>query len=218
MSDAHFPSNPLTDAAGRCYTDSVAIKRTPTKKSPARPKIASPFGARVRQRRRELGLSLQQLAGRTGLTASFLSLVERDQNSPSLQSLHRLAEALEVPIFFFSQTNSENPVVRRDQRVKVTFPASKVTCELLVPNLRNRLEVFIGHAHPSAGNIARTPKADSEECLYLMKGRLRVQLVDQTYELGEGDSIYFHGVNVREITALGKRDAVYISIITPPIL
>lgn len=182
------------------------------------PRTSGVIGARVRQRRKELNLSLQELAGRTSLTASFLSLVERDQNSPSLDSLRRLAEALEVPLFYFSKINSENPVVRREERVKITFPPGNVTCELLVPNLRNRLEVFIGHAHPSAGNIARTPKSDSEECLYLMQGQLRVQLMDSEYVLNHGDSIYFHGANLREINALGKRDAVYISIITPPVL
>ncbi len=200
------------------YTPRVTKKRTPQKKSASPAPVSSPFGQRVRQRRKELGLSLKELAERTGLTASFLSLVERNQNNPSLQSLHRLAEALEVPLFFFSQRNDDNPVVRRDNRVQITFPPGNVTCELLVPNLRNRLEVILGRAHPSAGNIARTPSSDSEECLYLMQGRMRVQLADQVYELEAGDSIYFHGVTVREIRALGKREAVYISMITPPIL
>ncbi|HRE28650.1 MAG TPA: XRE family transcriptional regulator [Anaerolineales bacterium] len=187
---------------------------TPPPTTPTTP----PFGQRVRQRRKELGLSLKDLAGRTGLTASFLSLVERNQNNPSLQSLHRLAEALEVPLFYFSQRNGDNPVVRHDNRVQITFPPGNLTCELLVPNLRNRLEVFLGRVQPSAGNIARTPTSDSEECLFVMEGRMQVQLADQVYELDKGDSIYFHGINVREIRAIGKREAVYISIITPPIL
>ena len=41
-------------------------------------------GARIRERRQELHLSLQELAARTGLTASFLSLIERDISDPSL--------------------------------------------------------------------------------------------------------------------------------------
>ena len=93
-----------------------------------------------------------------------------------------------------------------------------MTCELLVPNLRNRLEVFLGRAHPSAGNLARTPASESEECLYLIQGRMRVQLAENTYELNAGDSIYFRGFEVREIRAVGRRVAEYLSIITPPIL
>jgi transcriptional regulator with XRE-family HTH domain len=69
-------------------------------------------------RRHELGISLGVLAERTGLTASFLSLVERDLSKPSLDSLRSIAEALAVPTFYFSQESSigraaaQNPVVR----------------------------------------------------------------------------------------------------------
>jgi transcriptional regulator with XRE-family HTH domain len=192
-------------------------KRSGRRKAAKR--TASVAGGRLRQRRKELGLSLEQLAQKTGLTASFLSLIERDQNDPSLDSLRRIAEALEVPIFYFTQqANGQNPVVRRDERVKITFPPGHVTCELLVPNLRGRLEVFIGRAHPSAGNFARTPKHDSDECLYLMAGSLQVVLADGEHTLRSGDSIYFHGSTLRELKALGRREAVYISMITPPVL
>jgi transcriptional regulator with XRE-family HTH domain len=176
-------------------------------------------GERIRERRRELGLSLQALAERAGLTASFLSLVEREQNSPSLESLRRIAEALDVPIFYFTeQFDNPNPVVRRDERIKITFPPGDVTCELLVPLLRNRLEVFISRAYATAGNIARTPKRDSEECIYVIAGKLRVVLSDEEYVLEKDDSIYFHGGSLRQICALGEEEAVFLCAITPPVL
>jgi transcriptional regulator with XRE-family HTH domain len=178
----------------------------------------SPVGARIRARRKELGLSLDELAGRTDLTASFLSLIERNRNNPSLDSLYRIAEALGVPPFYFSQqAATRNPVVRHGERIKITFPPGDVTSELLVPNLRNRLEVFISRVQPAAGNVARTPKTDSEECLYLMEGRLCVVLDEQVHELEAGDSIYIHGFALREIRALGETEAVFLSAITPPI-
>jgi transcriptional regulator with XRE-family HTH domain len=177
-----------------------------------------PVGERIRARRKELALSLDELAERTNLTASFLSLLERNINNPSLDSLYRIAEALDVPPFYFSQgVQSQNPVVRHDERIKITFPPGDVTSELLVPNLRNRLEVFISRVQPAAGNVARTPKTDSEECLYLMEGRLRVVLGEQTYDLDAGDSIYIRGFALREIRALGDTEAVFLSAITPPI-
>jgi transcriptional regulator with XRE-family HTH domain len=199
----------------------------PTKKSSARASVrkngegaalSAPIGERIRTRRKELGMSLDELAAQTDLTASFLSLIERNLNNPSLDSLYRIAEALDVPPFYFSQQmQTHNPLVRRDQRVKITFPPGDVTSELLVPNLRNRLEVFISRVQPSAGNVARAPKTDSEECLYLMEGRLRVVLEDQVYELEAGDSIYIRGFALREISAIGEVEAVFLSAITPPI-
>ncbi len=196
-------------------------KATPARKT--RPATRSPgpsgvVGARIRERRRECQLSLQALAARTGLTPSFISLIERDINSPSLESLRRLAEALEVPLFYFTETNGENPVVRRDQRIQITFPPGHLTTELLVPDLRHRMEMFLAHAHPSAGNIARAPAHDSEECLYVVEGCLRVRLHDTDYVLNAGDSIYFHGRSLQEICAQGRRQATFISVITPPVL
>lgn len=182
----------------------------------------SSFGRRIRARRRELGLSLEDLAQRTGLTASFLSLVERDISNPSLESLRHIAEALGVPPFYFSHEPDsaspplQNPVVRAGQRIQITFPPGDVTSELLVPNLRNRLEVFITHVKPSAGNIARPPSLETEECLLVLRGKVRVVLHDQEYVLSEGDSIYIHGRALREISAVDD-EAVFLSAITPPI-
>jgi transcriptional regulator with XRE-family HTH domain len=180
------------------------------------------FGDQIRARRKELGLSLEELAQRTGLTASFLSLVERDMSNPSLESLRHIAEALGVPPFYFSQPNDvagamQNPVVRAAERIKITFPPGDVTSELLVPNLRNKLEVFISHVKPSAGNIARPPQMDTEECLLVLQGAICVVLNEQVYELHEGDSIYIQGFALREISAIGEEEAVFLSAITPPI-
>ena len=196
--------------------------RTPRKHTRAAGELLNPLGERVRERRKELGFSLEELAARTGLTASFLSLIERNINNPSLDSLYRIAEALEVPQFYFSVDSQataavQNPVVRHNERIQVTFPPGDVTSELLVPNLRNRLEVFISRVKPAAGNVARTPKMASEECLYVMEGRLRVVLNDQEYLLEAGDSIYIQGFALREICAVGEGEAVFLSAITPPV-
>jgi transcriptional regulator with XRE-family HTH domain len=175
-------------------------------------------GARIRLRRKERGMSLRDLAAKTDLTASFLSLVERGHNTPSLDSLHRIAAALDVPLFYFSQTNGQNPVVRRDERIKITFPPGGLTCELLVPNLRSHLEVFISRVDASAGNIARPTKHASDECIYLIEGQLKVCLQGAEYLLEAGDSIYFNGITLQEICAVGEEQAVFLAAITPPVL
>lgn len=175
------------------------------------------IGSRMRARRRELNLSLQELASLTSLTASFLSLVERDHNQPSLDSLRRIADALQVPPFYFTHTNGVDPVVRQGKRVRLTFPANGVTAELLMPNLRGRLEVFIARARPSAGNIARPPSHETEECILVLAGQLRVKLTSGEYLLEEGDSITFQGPTLQEIAASGRREAVFLSASTPPV-
>ena len=59
------------------------------------------LGKRIHRRRKELGLSLRELGEASGVTASFLSLIERDKASPSISTLRQIAEALDTPIFQF---------------------------------------------------------------------------------------------------------------------
>ncbi|HWC59858.1 MAG TPA: response regulator [Verrucomicrobiae bacterium] len=56
------------------------------------------FGAAVRLRRDHLGISQEELAGRAGLHRTYISDVERGARNVSLESIHRLAAALEMPL------------------------------------------------------------------------------------------------------------------------
>jgi transcriptional regulator with XRE-family HTH domain len=191
-------------------------------KAPAKPAApgasANVIGARIRERRKELGMGLRELAAQTDLTASFLSLVERNRTSPSLDSLIKIAGALDVPFFYFTRTNGQNPVVRRKERTLIKFPQEDLTSELLVPNLRGRLEVFISRGKPGTGNIARVPPHDAEECVYVLEGSVRVRLHESDHTLQAGDSIYFHLSALREFHVLGRKQAVWLTAITPPVL
>jgi len=56
------------------------------------------IGRRVRERRERLGLSQEQLSERAGLHWTYISGVERGRRNPSLNTLARLAKALEVSL------------------------------------------------------------------------------------------------------------------------
>ena len=58
-------------------------------------------GPQIRRLRQERGLTLAQVAERTGLNVGYLSQVENDKASPSLESLSALATAIDVPITWF---------------------------------------------------------------------------------------------------------------------
>ena len=51
------------------------------------------IGKRIKAKRKEANLSLQELAEQVGLTASFLSKVEREESSPSIESLQKISQA-----------------------------------------------------------------------------------------------------------------------------
>ena len=58
-----------------------------------------PLGSKLRRQRRRLGLTLDELAGRTGISKPYLSLIEtgRVSNPPSDEKLRRLEQSLGFP-------------------------------------------------------------------------------------------------------------------------
>lgn len=60
--------------------------------------IQKKFGKRLRYLRRSRDLSQEQLAESIGLSAAFISLLERGTSSPSLETIVKLAEALDVEV------------------------------------------------------------------------------------------------------------------------
>ena len=61
-------------------------------------------GSRLRERRTEAGLTLKQLANRTGLSVSLISQIELGKSAASMSTLHKLATALQVKMTFFFET------------------------------------------------------------------------------------------------------------------
>lgn len=198
-------------------------------------------GKQLKKLRKERGLSLREVARRTDLTASFLSQVEHGTSNVSIDSLRRIAEALDVPMMHFleeppvdiedindhieplpcedeDRTKVYSPVVRAGCRPRLILPPSGLEYQLLVPNLSTKLEAVIGRASPGTGNIARKLRSDTEEFIYILTGEVLIGLDDEEYILRPGDSITFHGNQLTKIVCASvDRDASWISVITPPI-
>ena len=83
-------------------------------------KTDSVVGQQIRKLRKQRGLSLRALAELCGMSANAISLIERNENSPNVSSLHQLAIALNVPItdFFYQEEEPTTLFVRKDQGVR----------------------------------------------------------------------------------------------------
>ncbi len=175
------------------------------------------LGERIRAKRKERGKSLSELSLLTGLTASFLSQVERDVTEPSITSLRKIAKALDVPIFYFLlDTEEYSPVVRRKNRKILRFPQSHLTFELLTPDLSRQMEMMIATLEPGTSTCDEPLTHPGEECTLVLQGEMEIQIGEETYHLKEGDSIYYYCAIPHRIISVGKKDLVFVSAITPP--
>ncbi len=178
-----------------------------------------PLGDRIRARRKELGLSQGALAERAGLTASFISQVERDVTSPSIDSLYKISTALEVPVFhFLLEPGAASPVVRRQERMRITWPASgtELAFQLLTPSTSQRLEAFMTEWEPGEQRPLAGFGETTEEFVYVLQGQLEIRLGDDAYLLGPGDTACFEGAMLRDMKPRGDQTVRFISVITPP--
>ena len=67
-------------------------------------KLGTSVARRLRRIRLEGGLSQEELAGRAGLNRNYVGMVEREENSPTIETLEKLAAALQVhPKLFFEE-------------------------------------------------------------------------------------------------------------------
>jgi transcriptional regulator with XRE-family HTH domain len=165
----------------------------------------------------EKNLSLREVADKAGLTASFLSQVERDLAEPSITSLRRIAEALGVPIFYFLLNSAEeSPVVRKGSRKVLRLPESHLVYELLCPDLNRKIEMVVGRLAPGASTCDEPLTHAGEECLVVIQGTMDVDLGSTVHRLEEGDSIYYFCSVPHKLTNAGSADLVFIMAITPP--
>jgi transcriptional regulator with XRE-family HTH domain len=177
------------------------------------------LGAYIKARRLELELSLRDLAATTGLSATFLSNLERGVANPTLDSLRKVSNALTIPLLFMANVPQEtSPVVRYNERRHLNLLNGQIRYEILTPKLTKKMVLFEACIMAEDGNIVVGPLAEpTEECLVMLSGRINIRLNDQNYELEAGDSIYFDGGSLESIIALGDTEARYISAITPPV-
>lgn len=153
-------------------------------------------GHQIRNIRKQRGLSIRALAELCGLTANAISLIERNQNSPNVSSLHQLAMALNVPItdFFYQEDRLTTLLVKRDQGVR--YRNNGVELESLGIGLPNQqLEPFRLTIEPGSGSADEPISHPGHEFVYCLEGEIDYYVNDQSYHLDVGDSLLLEASN-----------------------
>lgn len=177
------------------------------------------IGSKVRERRGEIGLSLQELATLTGLTPGFLSQLERDQTEPSITSLRKIAEALKVPIFsFLMDEERRSPLVRRQERRVLNLPGTGVTYELLSPPdfVNRKMEIVVTRMDPGVSGGDHAVTHPGEECIIVLRGQAAIKVAEEEYILDPGDSVYYYASLPHRISNCGDEELEFLAAITPP--
>ncbi len=176
------------------------------------------IGIQVKQRRKELELSLRELGKLAGVTASFLSQIENDQVSPSLLSLQKIATALQVPMFSLLQDTPYGSVVKADQRRKFRFEEDKITYDLLTPDFSRDMMAYLITIEQDTSRIAQPLAKPTQQWMHVIKGKMKIIIGDDEYLLEEGDTVSYDGDLLQEFGSVGEQELQILCCISPPVL
>lgn len=150
---------------------------------------------RIKELRQRKGWTLEETAQRSGLTKSFLSKIERGKSTPSIATALKLAQAFQTEVgrlFGALEPEEEFVLVKRSERKPFgEVNESGAQYESLSPGLlRGGMEAFI--VRPPNDSASRRPvEHKGQELLFVLKGRICVELPSTSLEMEKGDCLQF---------------------------
>ncbi|MFH1905104.1 MAG: cupin domain-containing protein [bacterium] len=168
------------------------------------------LGSRIKKARRKKQLTLRDLAKKAGLSNAFLSQLERDIVSPSVNSLRKIGAALgtKVGSFFEDEEKKDFLLIRKDGRKRFSWEDSKGHCQVLASGMLNiQMEPLLITLAPGGETGERVNLHEGEEFGIVLKGEVQLLLDDKEYTMREGDSVYYRSSNSHKIVNIGKTKA-----------
>jgi transcriptional regulator with XRE-family HTH domain len=156
------------------------------------------IGPRIKALRLRKKLGLVQLAGHTGLSPAMLSKIERGQMFPTLPTLLRIAMVFGVGLDHFFNADKKEPliaIVRKEQRLKLPSPPGEKHPAYLFESLdypasNRRMEAFYAE-FPVNSPPSEPHQHGSAEFIYVLGGRLVIDVDGKEVALDAGDAMYF---------------------------
>jgi transcriptional regulator with XRE-family HTH domain len=153
----------------------------------------SDIGKQLRRLRAEKGLTLAETAEASGLSASFISALERGNTGVSLSALFRLAEALGTTIPMLRGEDfapGERHLTRANERPQFSAEGGRLVIEDIVSRPAG-MEAQISYIAPGT-NSGSAWSHHGQEFVHVLSGELVITLFpDERFVLGRGDTLYF---------------------------
>lgn len=189
------------------------------------------IGERLKELRAAKGLSLREVARRSGLSATMISQVERDVTHPSLSTLRKLSAVFGesmASVFAEGPAPEDREVTvpaggdgssvwisRPGERLTISEPGSDFSYERLARG-NGHLEVLTARIEPGSASSAQAWSHPSVECVYVIAGSITARIGERDYILNAGEALTFDAREPHLYRNDGTQTAEVILSITPP--
>lgn len=159
------------------------------------------IGSKIKNLRIQKNLTQEELGERTDLTKGYISQLERDLSSPSMDSFFNLLEVLgTTPQEFFNEKSHEQKVVYDETERTIYYDEDKkYQVEWLVPESNeNEMEpIFL--SLEEKGEFKEFGPSLSDTFAYVLEGEVCVELGLRRYFAKEGEAIYYQATETHQI-------------------
>lgn len=173
---------------------------------------------RILEIRRAKGLKAVELAEAAGISAPFLSQVERGIVDPSLETLRQIARVLEVPLFgLFNQDPDDHTagVIRKGEETTITSPGGGLTyARKSLTGMQ--LEVLSAVMRPGSVSRDELWSHESEECVVVTTGTLEIETSKGVHTLNAGDACHYDSRLPHRFVNRTDEPVEFLISITPP--
>jgi transcriptional regulator with XRE-family HTH domain len=174
------------------------------------------LGDKIKTKRTQKNITLEQLATRAGVSKGLISQIENNRTVPSLPVLFNIIHSLEEDLRTFfedvhdSFNNTHVLIIRKGQeklfskepvkgfsykRILTRSVSSQATDVVLLELKKNA----------ARKQLIRT---DAYECKYMLKGDVEYQVENEVFTLHEGDTLFFDGRAKHRLKNIGNTEAL----------
>lgn len=175
------------------------------------------IGSKIKQLRLENGLTQQELANRLELTKGYISQIERNISSPSLETFFSILEVLGTdPTAFFSTLKDEQVVHTEEDFYWQEDEELKHLIKWIVPNaLKFEMEPIIIELEPGGKSKIDNPH-EGEEFGYCLEGEITLVLNKTKHIVKKGQTFYYRANREHYLVNNTNKTAKILWISTPP--
>jgi transcriptional regulator with XRE-family HTH domain len=153
------------------------------------------IGTLIRKHRKEKKLTLKVVAEQASISEGFLSQVENDVNSPSVDTLIRICKALNVDAGeLLTKVSKKEKIIlikKSDWDDIDLSHTGFVTRRFFSPDDRTVIDSSVLVIEPGKSIPVRKNIKNGQEVLCILKGSVELSLSDIIYRMVEGDSVHF---------------------------
>ena len=157
--------------------------------------LSGQLGKTIQRMRKSYSLSLSELSEQSGVAKSIISQIERNETNPTLATIWRLAQALDISMERVLQTAEDEPFLEKSSRGDTPILMSDDgKCRLAITGWIKTVEWlqwYDFHAEPGGVLESDPHQRGSVECLSVLDGELEVEVAGAIETARAGDTLRY---------------------------